>query len=115
MLRCDGTVLTLLKRCMMDVLVLGTVELQFNLSRVLGPLADSIGANAGLALSSLDLPLQRCVKTCEGFEQELVQYSARTDGGRTSFQEWTKSSYMGDYIETTSMTSKDHLGGTSQP
>lgn len=69
------------------------------LNGVLGPLTDTISANAGLNLSALDLPLQRCGKSCEEFEQEIIKCSRRTNGVRTSFREWAKLRYMGDDID----------------
>jgi hypothetical protein len=69
------------------------------LSGVLGPLTDTISADAGQSLSTLDLPLQRCGKSCKEFEQEIIKCSSRSNGGRTSFREWAKLRYMGDDID----------------
>lgn len=66
-----------------------------SLSGVLGPLTDTISANAG----PLDLPLQRCGKSCKEFEEEIIKCSARSNNGRTSFREWAKLRYMGDDID----------------
>jgi hypothetical protein len=69
------------------------------LNGVLGPLTDTISANAGSSLSALELPLQRCGKCCKEFEQEIIKCSTRSNGGRTSFREWAKLRYMGDDID----------------
>lgn len=68
------------------------------LNIVLRALSETIDAT-DISLSSLDLPLLRCGKACEDFEQELIKCSSRSTSGRTSFRDWAKLRYMGDNID----------------
>lgn len=69
------------------------------LSGVLGPLSETVSATTDVDLSTLDLPLLRCGNACKEFEQELLKYSSRSGGSRTSFRDWAKLRYMGDDID----------------
>lgn len=68
------------------------------LNIVLQALSETIDAT-DVSLASLDLPLLRCGKACEEFEQELIKCSSRSNSGRTSFRDWVKLRYMGDNID----------------
>jgi hypothetical protein len=69
------------------------------LSAVLGPLTDQVSARTDVEFPALDLPLLRCGKACEEFQQELMKCSLRSGGSRTSFRDWAKLRYMGDDID----------------
>jgi hypothetical protein len=69
------------------------------LSGVLGPLTEIVSDTTDVDLSALDLPLLRCGNACKEFEQEIMKFSARSNGSRTSFRDWAKLRYMGDDID----------------
>lgn len=69
------------------------------LSGVLGSLTETVSATTDVDLSALDLPLLRCGNSCKEFEHEIIKYSSRSDGGRTSFRDWAKLKYMGDNLD----------------
>lgn len=75
------------------------VEETSALSGVLGSLSETIGASADLDLSALEIPLRRCGKACNEFEQEIKKCSLRSGGSRTSFRDWAKLRYMGEDID----------------
>ncbi|EFR02325.1 hypothetical protein MGYG_05322 [Nannizzia gypsea CBS 118893] len=68
------------------------------LSGVLGPLAERV-ETGDFGLSTLKLPLLRCGRSCEEFEQELIKCSQRAGGGRTSFRDWARLRYLGEDID----------------
>jgi hypothetical protein len=70
-----------------------------DLGGVLSSLSDTVSATNGVDLSSLELPLLRCGNACKEFEQELLKCSSRSTGGRTSFRDWAKLTYMGENID----------------
>jgi hypothetical protein len=47
---------------------------------------------------ALKLPLHRCGSACKDFEDVLAKCSQHSTGGRTSFRDWAKLSYMGEDI-----------------
>lgn len=65
---------------------------------VLQSLEETIRSTKDIDLSALQLPLGRCGKACEEFEQELLKCSARS-GDRASFRDWAKLKYLGDNID----------------
>jgi hypothetical protein len=69
------------------------------LSEVLRSLSEQVSATSDDDLSALTLPLLRCGKACEEFEQELLKCSSRSGGNRTSFRDWARLRYMGDNID----------------
>jgi Fungal N-terminal domain of STAND proteins len=69
------------------------------LSGVLRSLTETVRATSDMDLSALNLPLLRCGKACKEFEQEILKYSSRSSGNRTSFRDWAKLRYMGDNID----------------
>lgn len=69
------------------------------LSGVLGSLTEIVNATTDIDLSALDLPLLRCGKACEEFQQEILKCSSRSIGNRTSFRDWAKLRYMGDDLD----------------
>jgi hypothetical protein len=69
------------------------------LSGVLRSLTETVSATTDVDLSALDLPLRRCGHACEDFEKEIIKYSSRSGGNRTSFRDWAKLRYMGDNID----------------
>jgi hypothetical protein len=58
-------------------------------------------------LSTLNLPLFRCGKACEDFEEVIIKCTAHSGGSRTSFRDWAKLKYMGSDI----VGFKDMLAG----
>lgn len=68
------------------------------LSGVLGSLTETISAS-DLDLSALEIPLRRCGKACEEFEQEIKKCSLRSGGNRASFRDWARLKYMGEDID----------------
>jgi hypothetical protein len=69
------------------------------LSGVLGSLTETISASADLDLSALEIPLRRCGKACQEFEQEIKKCSLRSGGSRASFRDWARLKYMGEDID----------------
>jgi hypothetical protein len=69
------------------------------LSGVLGSLTETISVSADLDLSALEIPLRRCGKACEEFEQEIKKCSLRSGGSRASFRDWARLKYMGEDID----------------
>ena len=69
------------------------------LSGVLGSLTETISDSADLDLSALKIPLRRCGKACEEFEQEIKKCSSRSGGSRASFRDWARLRYMGEDID----------------
>jgi hypothetical protein len=69
------------------------------LSGVLGSLTETI-TSTDLDLATLEVPLQRCGKACEEFEQEIQKCSQRSGGSRASFRDWARLRYMGDDIDS---------------
>lgn len=69
------------------------------LSGVLGSLTETI-SSTDLDLTALEVPLRRCGKACEEFEQEIHKCSQRSSGSRTSFRDWARLRYMGDDIDS---------------
>jgi hypothetical protein len=69
------------------------------LSDVLGSLSEKVAATTDDELSALNLPLLRCGKACQEFEQELLKCSSRSGVNRTSFRDWARLRYMGDNID----------------
>jgi hypothetical protein len=65
------------------------------LSKVLGPLTETICATNDAALTALGLPLEQCGKACEEFGHKLVEWLSRVGGSRTSFRGWAKLVYVG--------------------
>ena len=70
-----------------------------SLNGVLGSLAETLNANADIALPSLEYPLLRCANACKDFEEELKKCSTRSLAGKTSFRDWAKLNYMGEDID----------------
>jgi hypothetical protein len=70
-----------------------------SLTAILGSLTETIGANTDIDLSALELPLRQCGHACNQFVKEIVKYSSRSGGSRTSFRDWAKLRYMGDDID----------------
>ena len=79
--------------------------------RVIRELKEELNALNGVLLSlqetaatndanvkGLNLPLFRCGKACEDFEQVIIKCTAHFGGSRTSFREWAELKYMGDDI-----------------
>lgn len=69
------------------------------LSGILEPLTETVDATTDIDLSALELPLLRCGKACEEFQQEILKCLSRSSGSRTSFRDWAKLRYMGDDID----------------
>ncbi|KFY67900.1 hypothetical protein V496_01349 [Pseudogymnoascus sp. VKM F-4515 (FW-2607)] len=69
------------------------------LSGVLGSLTETI-TSTDLDLTALEVPLRRCGKACEEFEQEIHKCSQRSGGSRASFRDWARLRYMGDDIDS---------------
>ncbi|PKY00323.1 hypothetical protein P168DRAFT_76702 [Aspergillus campestris IBT 28561] len=69
------------------------------LSGILEPLTETVAATTDIDLSALELPLLRCGKACEEFQQEILKCLSRSSGSRTSFRDWAKLKYMGDDID----------------
>lgn len=69
------------------------------LSGVLGSLTETVSASTDLDLSALELPLRRCGKACQEFEQEIKKCSSRSGSNRTSFRDWARLRYMGDDVD----------------
>ncbi|KFZ16580.1 hypothetical protein V502_05017 [Pseudogymnoascus sp. VKM F-4520 (FW-2644)] len=69
------------------------------LSGVLGSLTETI-TSTDLDLATLEVPLRRCGKACEEFEQEIHKCSQRSGGSRASFRDWARLRYMGDDIDS---------------
>jgi hypothetical protein len=69
------------------------------LSGVLGSLAETI-TSTDLDLTALEVPLRRCGRACEEFEQEIQKCSQRSGGSRASFRDWARLRYMGDDIDS---------------
>lgn len=69
------------------------------LSEVLGSLTATI-TSSDLDLTALEVPLRRCGKACEEFEQEIKKCSQRSGGSRASFRDWARLRYMGDDIDS---------------
>ncbi|KFY91374.1 hypothetical protein V498_05511 [Pseudogymnoascus sp. VKM F-4517 (FW-2822)] len=69
------------------------------LSGVLGSLAETI-ISTDRDLTTLEVPLRRCGKACEEFEQEIRKCSQRSGGSRASFRDWARLRYMGDDIDS---------------
>lgn len=75
------------------------VEEASSLSVVLGSLTQTIAASADLDLSALEIPLRRCGKACNEFEEEIKRCSSRSGNSRTSFRDWARLRYMGEDID----------------
>jgi hypothetical protein len=69
------------------------------LSGVLGSLTETISASTDLDLSALEIPLRRCGKACQEFEQEIKKCSLRSGGNRASFRDWARLRYMGEDVD----------------
>ncbi len=69
------------------------------LSDVLHSLAEAARANPKLHIPALAIPLQRCAKVCQEFEQEISKFSSRSDGTKTSFRDWARLKYMGEDVD----------------
>jgi hypothetical protein len=69
------------------------------LADVLHSLADTARANPELQIPALAIPLKRCARACQEFEQEIKKFSSRSDGGRTSFRDWARLRYMGENVD----------------
>lgn len=69
------------------------------LSGVLSSLAETVRATGDLDLSALELPLRRCGKACQEFEQEIKKCAPRSDGSIAQFRGWARLRYMGDDID----------------
>jgi len=70
------------------------------LSSVPSALRETVNATSGIDLSSLEVPLRCCSKTCKEFEQELLKCSSRSGQDRTTFRDWAKFRYMGKDIDS---------------
>jgi len=69
------------------------------LSGVLSSLTETVSATTDVDLSALDFPLLRCGNACKEFEEEIIKFSSRSGGSRTSFRDWAKLRYMRDDID----------------
>jgi hypothetical protein len=69
------------------------------LKDVLTPLKETVSATKDGSLAALDLPLLRCGESCRDFEREIVKYSSRTQGDRSSFRGWARLRYMGEDVD----------------
>jgi len=76
-------------------LIQGLEELQ----GILQQLTRTVESDIGIDLSAIEIPLQRCINACNEFEQAILEYSSRSSGDPTSFQDWAKLRYMGDDID----------------
>lgn len=56
---------------------------------------EAAGIDVDVDLSALEATLIQCRHACEEFEAELVKYSSRSDGGRSSFRDWARFTYKG--------------------
>ncbi|OJJ07599.1 hypothetical protein ASPVEDRAFT_178335 [Aspergillus versicolor CBS 583.65] len=65
---------------------------------VLGPLTDTISANADVDLSALRFPLRQCGNACSELEKEIKKCLPKPDSGKTSLRGWARLRYMGDDI-----------------
>ncbi|KAJ8113657.1 hypothetical protein OPT61_g4265 [Boeremia exigua] len=66
---------------------------------VLESLSDTMRSHTDVKPPALDLPLQRCGKSCEEFLQELQKCYSRSGNDRQSFRDWAKLKYMGENID----------------
>jgi hypothetical protein len=66
---------------------------------VLSPLTETISAPTDADLSTLEYCLLRCGNYCKDFEQEILKFSSRSGGSRTSFRDWAILRYMGEDID----------------
>lgn len=67
------------------------------LNEVLESLQQTV-ATTDVDFSSLELPLRRCGKACEDFNNVIDQCTKHSGGSRTSFRDWAKLKYMGNDI-----------------
>ncbi|KAF1809595.1 hypothetical protein P152DRAFT_403061 [Eremomyces bilateralis CBS 781.70] len=56
-------------------------------------------SNSTVKLDVLQVPLQRCGKACQEFEEVIAKCTAHSGGSRESFRDWAKIRYMGNTIE----------------
>ena len=66
---------------------------------VLDSLKDTIQGLPDVDFSVIKLPLLRCGKACDEFQQEIMKCSSRSNKDRTSFRDWAKLRYLGDDID----------------
>ncbi|KAJ6784627.1 hypothetical protein PWT90_04483 [Aphanocladium album] len=70
------------------------------LAEVLESLVDAARANPDLQIPALAIPLKRCAKACEEFNQEIGKFSSRSiAGSRTSFRDWARLRYMDQDVD----------------
>lgn len=69
------------------------------LADVLRSLADTARADPDLQWPALAIPLKRCARACQEFEQEIKKFSSRSTDKRTSFRDWAKLRYMGEDVD----------------
>lgn len=69
------------------------------LTGVLQVLSETVEKHKEIDISALKLPLLRCGKACQEFEEALAKCSSRSGGSKTSFRDWAKLKYLGDGID----------------
>ena len=69
------------------------------MGRVLSSLTKTIYSISGIDFSALKIPLQRCGNIYKDFEKEILKYSSRSTGSRTSFRDWAKLRYIREDID----------------
>ena len=73
------------------------IELE-TLSAALKSLQQALSEHS-IDLPALDLPLQRCGRSCEEFEAVIVSCAGHFSGSRTSFRDWARLRYTGEDID----------------
>ncbi|RDW63574.1 hypothetical protein BP6252_11119 [Coleophoma cylindrospora] len=80
--------------------IAGVLEELEALSGVLDSLAETIRGVTEVDFSALRLPLRRCGRACQEFEEEIKKCLRRSSSSRTSFRDWAKLKYMGEDISS---------------
>lgn len=82
------------------------------LSGSLDSLEGAIHSSAYGKLSLLTLPLRQCGHICEGFDQQILTYSSRSDGDKKRFHSWSRLRYKDHDIESIKRLLTDYTSTT---
>ena len=69
------------------------------LGGVLNSLTETVNSISDVDFSALKIPLLRCGNACLEFKGEILKFSSRSRGERTSFRDWAKLKYMGEDLD----------------
>ena len=69
------------------------------LSQVLHSLSETINGMPAFDFTPLKRPLLQCGNACTEFKKQIAKCSAHSSGGRPSFRDWARLTYMGEDID----------------